>query len=875
MPATPTVSTTATETTPAPDPSLRLRYGDVIAIVKTRVADKPNDHRRVAARGTPDTADPSRFYVVFDDQAKNHQWRVLNSSGDVTYVGNDPTQGADYVAFGDKITLANWRSDQEDLLSCRFDSDARIAAIKAFDPASSNPPSFGDWEKWIIQDPDHPDGVPKSNPDGTANEWAFVHRSYPFALETTVSGAPYMARQQSSYLSANVGTDNVPRASATLGDTEKWLVGDAVVADAKPVHYGDIISVIRSDVMSQFSRMSADTSAADIATPPAEGAAPIRFDRSALSDFSRWTIESTSGATDGVKFGDVVYLGIRTYNDPAIPKPVYLQYLNNRAAGARLGAAPASGRREWERWKVADPSSTGSTAHVRYGDEFALQGMSGSGEYLSSSGESGITSATLGATETFTIGDAVTELGGKMPDLPGLPSESDNSAIVLDVGGDLAKTISVGAIGMMPEVGEGAAAVLGFLWPTSGPNIWDAIEARVNALIAENLRQQALKDFDYNRQGLQQTWQQYVQERKPDLLLGMLGDLNTLSAKALNLDHPQQTLPHLVAFATLHLTVLHELFTHSLAYRAGDSDPIADPAFIIQTRRKALKDMIAAYSTKATTMRADALQWRKDLVTAYVEWDQHDHHAYMDDDKFFQANGIFRLSPNAVPYSIDPPGYYPSADDYARVDRYKARMAEAFGSQLDALTLPSLLWRYLDPDSDDVPQRKTATLVTGPFGKLGNAEGKGYYRGYRFWNLPSVKGDIFAEVFGEIGFPAWDPTDAPVPITKITAQSGDLVYMLGVNDAFRLGVQADGNVSLSLGAGERIVSAKGHHGWQCHEVNFATNKGNAMAAGGTFDKTWSAVLPAETHPFLAGISGCASDDGLDQLYLHWQYERWE
>jgi len=64
--------------------------------------------------------------------------------------------------------------------------------------------------------------------------------------------------------------------------------------------------------------------------------------------------------------------------------------------------------------------------------------------------------------------------------------------------------------------------------------------------------------------------------------------------------------------------------------------------------------------------------------------------------------------------------------------------------------------------------------------------------------------------------------DDPVAISTIGVHAGDVIYSLRIDGA-NFGVELEPNFWYSLAAGERIISANGRHGWQCHQLQLATN----------------------------------------------------
>ena len=143
---------------------------------------------------------------------------------------------------------------------------------------------------------------------------------------------------------------------------------------------------------------------------------------------------------------------------------------------------------------------------------------------------------------------------------------------------------------------------------------------------------------------------------------------------------------------------------------------------------------------------------------------------------------------------------------------YRDWLAETFGTQLDAASLSSRLWPYMDPDNDAMPMRKPATLVSGPYGKFGGDPLVPVQGGTSFWNVPP---------------------DERITAVVLNGNSDDITGMSielqgGTFDLF--GMELVGgfiqriNRTLFLRDGCRIVKASGYSGYVCHGLRFETNR---------------------------------------------------
>jgi hypothetical protein len=783
----------------------------MISIVQTPGSIQSNDHRRVSALQKIVADDPAikdLRYAAFDEGA-NNQWAILDPKGAIK---SDPLDGrkSASVNFGDTITLgvSVWveGSTQMNYLSCRENSQVRSGLIVR--RRVSVAPAASDWEKWTIIDPVNPTSTRQVNTDDA------------FALKSAFGD--YLSRETDS-------TYRVLRTAPTLGEAERWIAGVPVVADCKRLRGQNLISVVKEGPKQSH------------LVAPEDISKNARFDQSPLSASNRWTVVSPADLTAKslVKFGDTVCLRVDKFtgNTAMAPASLYLSYRQDRplaGGGAAVGVADAP--REWELWKIVDPYSAASVESVRFGDKVAFKGLAGGGGYLSLKNSGAATSSSLGTDEIWTLGDAVTEMKGTMPAL-GSPNITDNSAIMLNMGDSLAKTAVVKGVAFLPEVGPVVSGLVAVMWPKDGTDIWAMIQERVKALVGSMIEDASIATFVTTMSGLKNEMREFILTQdigmKGAVLNRMLGNLDEASPAALALPKPQQSLPHLVNLATIHLNVLHERFINHLRYF-----PNATPDDV-QNSRHDLKEMIVTYLDAVQKAKAAALVWRKGLVDE--GWVKEDRLVVFKDD-YVPNNAVFACKPYTENKSFE---------------EHRQRVADIFATQLEAIMLPSLLWRYLDPDCDEMPTRGYAILTTGPFGKLGNAErgngngGRGIHVGQRFWNEEGAK-----------------------PLRKIGAHSGDSIYMLQINDGPQHGSENPQTDTITLGDGERIVSATGHHGWECHQITFTTNKSRTMRTGRVEGATWTAAPPPETDPQLWSLSGNASDR-LDNLYLNWQYRRWE
>ncbi len=335
--------------------------------------------------------------------------------------------------------------------------------------------------------------------------------------------------------------------------------------------------------------------------------------------------------------------------------------------------------------------------------------------------------------------------------------------------------------------------------------------------------------------------------RKGGYLQDILRDLITDEIQGLKLGAAQQVLPYLVILGSLHISALHEMYLHGAEFWQDKyKDAVKD--------RANLKNKIKSYTALVAEMKQKALDWRRGLISqADAIWDINPDR---DNKKM--------LRKKIVDTYIESRGHlaYWDYDFDAAFSRYTENVVDIFAQQLDDFLLPSLLWRYMDPDCNEVPMKRPGFTVTGPFGLFGEAESDSGW--------PHYYGDAFF----------YDPQSGP--ITEITVSSGDLVDGLQV----RSGDQGEwhgahaGDSTLQISSDMKITKAWGRAGWSIDQLWFGSDAAGLfkvkLSVGGGKDggMGWTAEPPANADAFLIGISGNAKDS-LDRIYLHWQYSRLE
>lgn len=545
-----------------------------------------------------------------------------------------------------------------------------------------------------------------------------------------------------------------------------------------------------------------------------------------------------------MNFGDRLLFTL----DTPTPGPRYLSCRQDTDAGlGDKGVTASSIAGDWEAWTVLDPSNTSSKRQIKVGDTLTLQNMN-PGYYLSSRQDSpqnpAITAgASAGDTEKWVFSPLIAAGKPASATVQELPTPSDNSAATLNFGADVGTTIALGIVqgasSLLPEEGQSIAqsvmgGLINYLYPQTGPDVWALIKAQVEALVKQEIQDDKIQSFNDTLDGIKATLQEYVAltdpVRKGTDLQDILNAFTSLKAQEKEIVAPQRALPYLVMLGTLHISALQEMYLHGAQYFSTGADSSLD--------HKNLKDDINYYSGRLTTLKAGAMDWRRSLFSKGMG--QADGLPYFIDN--YRTNGVGSL-------------LYGRADQF---DTYQQKMVDIFSEQLDAFMIPSFLWRYMDPDCQDVPMRRSAFMATGPFGA-------------------GLNGDVFF----------YDPQYGP--IIEISVSTGD--FVCGITTVYASGMFQKHGASgtdhaLAVPSNMKIVKANGFEGDQLNDLWLGSDDGQTWVGGGPHTgNTWNAEPPSGADAFLVGFSGNASktvatengpvEGRVGSLYLHWKYNRWE
>ena len=131
----------------------------------------------------------------------------------------------------------------------------------------------------------------------------------------------------------------------------------------------------------------------------------------------------------------------------------------------------------------------------------------------------------------------------------------------------IAEIIAVAAVGKTPYVGGLLGPLVGAIWPSSGPNLWDQIKGEVQALVSQDIAKNNLANIHRKLKGIQDNLQEYNamsdatpsdKAAKQDKLISIETNMVTLVPTFLSGDIVNG-FSCFWGMALLHLSALHDL----------------------------------------------------------------------------------------------------------------------------------------------------------------------------------------------------------------------------------------------------------------------------------------------------------------------------
>jgi hypothetical protein len=265
-----------------------------------------------------------------------------------------------------------------------------------------------------------------------------------------------------------------------------------------------------------------------------------------------------------------------------------------------------------------------------------------------------------------------------------------------------------GAAGTLLKAAGPAAAIMGFFWKDedNGQRVFDAMKAYVDKVVPEMIDHEHEKELQLAVEGLTDAMDEYTQltslRAKGNKLSEIVTNIQTMERQFFDFKRPEKRLPHFVAFGTLKLVALRELYLFGQTYFGPSQDPIN---VYLPKLRKSFDD----YSRAVADMSERTVAWRMSKLRCDKHEDERRVYAgqgysypvytpvVQPRDQFCQWDGPRVTGPE---HRGDESAIWPS--DQACPDR-SAEVRYGFLSQLDVILEPTRHWEALAKVPDVPP----------------------------------------------------------------------------------------------------------------------------------------------------------------------------
>jgi hypothetical protein len=271
---------------------------------------------------------------------------------------------------------------------------------------------------------------------------------------------------------------------------------------------------------------------------------------------------------------------------------------------------------------------------------------------------------------------------------------------------------STGLIAAIPDYGGALSGVIKLLWDDPTPDaLFNQLKEYVKSFVPEKISEEHYKGLQAVIDGMNLALGNYRTYTEPLAQGPTLLSIDTTLAGARKLfhddpDHAEQMLPYFVAFGTLHLGVLRELYLNTKDYFCPPGKDYNNSLKCAKQHHAFLDKLnqaITDYTTDAQTMRDNALAWR--LKKIHVNTGERrkldpgigvEREYSMTDYTTATAADDFCAWPSPtyeqeIGYGDESATVHAQAD----VDARKATATKAFGDNLDFILAPLAHWASL------------------------------------------------------------------------------------------------------------------------------------------------------------------------------------
>ena len=277
----------------------------------------------------------------------------------------------------------------------------------------------------------------------------------------------------------------------------------------------------------------------------------------------------------------------------------------------------------------------------------------------------------------------------------------------------------VGVAGTLLKAAGPAAAIMGLFWKDedNGQRVFDALKAYVDKVVPDMIDHEHEKELQLAVEGLTDAMDEYTKltslRAKGNKLSEIVTSIQVMERQFFDFKSPEKRLPHFVAFGTLKLVALRELYLFGQTYFGPSQDPLN---VYLPKLRKSFED----YSRAAADMSERILAWRMSKLECDKHEDEravyvgqgHTRPAYMPvvrpRDRFCQWEGPRVTGPE---HREDESAIWPL--DQACRDR-SAEVRYGFLSQLDGILEPTRHWEALAKVPDLPPPPRPGEVDDNP-----------------------------------------------------------------------------------------------------------------------------------------------------------------
>ncbi|MES2556118.1 MAG: RICIN domain-containing protein [Bacteroidota bacterium] len=434
-----------------------------------------------------------------------------------------------------------------------------------------------------------------------------------------------------------------------------------------------------------------------------------------------------------------------------------------------------------------------------------------------------------------------------IPGKSGIPGKS-----FVEVNEDV-RTIALGLISQVPEVGGGLSKVVGHFWTAENKmqNLWDQMKDYVELRINQRITEERILRLESVLKSLIKEIRKIDKSTESDRGTRILGEISAAQREeGLLFDGSQAMLPYIVVFGTVIVGLHKTLLTNYAEFYKHTPTPDQ-----IRTTKEELDDTISVYSTALSTGRKSAMDARmaciKNRVTnKIVNRDEIAFESIVEDtfDGWRQVwDYRTLLEDGRESGSFD----HEARADFA-VEQRRNQIREQYASTLDEFALAGEEWQYVNPDKVRPTGVKRVRTV-GIFGPK----------------------DVGPQRIGA-------PANNTSPISKVILHTdnknefcGIEVFYGGNSSGFCGKRGSEHTLSLDTANGEYISGAYGISWRKIKSLTLNSCKGKTETAGNpkyrSNDELFTADLADGLDSRLVEITGTADANCVLQLSFKWEF----